>query len=169
MQEFLSAFENCILAWEGACTFRGGLIWVVQRNQEWIVQEFVGAPRVPPHPWSEVFLGWVQAEAALEPLWWRCCVSWVRSSGQWHQDTPVPAEPLAHSCLLCFLLVLSNVSDPLCAFRKEILHMWIPFSSAVWLGTEHFNTSVQSLWGHSGKVELEVKSLLYSDRQLQHK
>lgn len=49
--------------------------------------------------------------------------------------------------------------------------MWIPFNSAMGLGTEHFNTSLQSLWGHSGKVDLEVKSLLYSNfnRQLQHK
>lgn len=165
MQEFLSAFENDILAWEGACSCRGRLIWVVQRNQDWIVQEFVGAPQVPPHPWSvgAVFWGWVQAEAALEPLWCRWLCELGQELREWHQDTPVPAEPLGHSsCLLCLLLLLSNVSDPLCVFRKEILHLWIPFNSAVWLGTEHFNTSVQSLWGHSGKVELEVKSLLYS-------
>lgn len=175
--EMLISIWKWCFGWEGACSFRGKLIWVVQRNQDWIVQELVGrpAPHVPPHPWSvgAFFGGWGQAEAALEPFWGRLDV-WAGSGAQASacQDTPLHGEAWDHSCsLLCFLLVLSNVSDRLCVFRKEILHVWIPFGSAMGLGTEHFNTSLQPLWGHSGKVELEVKSLLYSNfnRQLQHK
>lgn len=173
-QECLSAFENFFfLAWEEACSFRGKLVWVVQRNKDWIVQELVGlpAPDVPPHPWSVRAFFWGECRLRL-PL-----STFGEGGCELGQELrPVPAkthgEALDHSCsLLCFLLVLSNVSDRLCVFRKEILHMWIPFNSAMGLGTEHFNTSLQSLWGHSGKVELEVKSLLYSNfsRQLQHK
>lgn len=176
-QECLSAFENDVLAWEEACSFRGKLIWVVQRNQDWIVQEFVRlpAPRVAPHPWSVGAFFW-RVRAGWGCLWALLVTVdvWAGSAAQASvcQDTPLHGEAWDHSCsLLCFLLVLSNVSDRLCVFRKEILHMWIPFNSAMGLGTEHFNTSLQSLWGHSGKVDLEVKSLLYSNfnRQLQHK
>lgn len=53
-QGCLSAFENDVLAWEGACSFRGKLISVVQRNKDWTVQKFVWlpGPHFPPHPWS---------------------------------------------------------------------------------------------------------------------
>lgn len=136
LEEFLSAFENDIWAWDEACSCRGRLIWVVQRNQDWIVQEFVGAPHVPPHPWSvgAVFGGEFRLRLPWSPSGEGGCVSWVRSS---ESDTRTPqclqslwVTPPA--CFVCccysatYLIhfVFSERKSSICGFHLTVLGGW---------------------------------------------